>query len=82
MFMAKRNTFEIMAEILSLCEQPQSKTRVMYGANLSWRMMNEYLSQLQSLGFLEVRRHSLSKYKTTEKGLKFAKKWKELAELL
>ena len=81
MFMAKRNSFEIMADILSLCKRPRTKTKVMYGTNLSWQMLQKYLSQLQSLGFLEVH-HSLTKYATTEKGLKFVEKWRELVELL
>jgi predicted transcriptional regulator len=81
MFMAKRSNLEIMAEILSLCKKPQTKTRVMYGTNLSWQMLEKYLSQLQSLRLLEVH-HSLTRYATTEKGLKFVEKWRELMELL
>jgi len=81
MLMAKRSNLEITAEILSLCKRPQTKTRVMYGTNLSWQMLEKYLSQLQSLGLLEVH-HSLTRYATTEKGLKFVEKWRELMELL
>jgi len=81
MLMVKRISFEIMAEILSLCEKPQNKTKVMYRTNLSWGMLQKYLSQLQSLGLLEVH-HSSVKYATTQKGLKFVEKWRELAELL
>ena len=81
MLMAKRDCLEITAEILSLCKRPQVKTRVMYETNLSWRMLQNYLSKLQSKGLLEVH-HSLARYATTEKGLKFVEKWKELMELL
>jgi predicted transcriptional regulator len=81
MLMAKRNSLEIMTQILVLCKQPQTKTRVMYRTNLSWRMLQKYLSQLQSRGLLEVH-HSLPKYATTQKGLKFVEKWRELVELL
>jgi len=81
MKMAKRISLEIMAEILSLCKQPQVKTKVMYSTNLSWQMVQKYLSQLQSKGLLEVH-HSLTKYVTTRKGLKFVEKWRELLELL
>jgi len=79
--MGKRNSLEIIAEILVLCKQSQTKTRVMYRTNLSWRMLQKYLSQLQSRGLLEVH-HSLTKYATTKKGLKFIEKWRELVELL
>jgi predicted transcriptional regulator len=76
----KRDRVEIMAEILSLCSKPQAKTQVMYGTNLSWRMLQHYLSQLQALNLLEI--HKESKYMTTQRGKKFVKKWKELQELL
>ena len=81
MLMTKRISLEIIAEILSLCKQPQVKTKVMYSTNLSWKMVQKYLSQLQSKGLLEIH-HSLTKYVTTRKGLKFVEKWRELLELL
>ena len=79
--MAKRTNLEITAEILSFCKQPRTKTHVMYNTNLSWQMTQKYLSQLQSLGLLKIH-HSVTKYATTQKGLKFVKKWKELVDLL
>jgi len=82
MRMAKRNNLKIIAEILSLCRQPQTKTRVLYRTNLSWRMLQKYLHQTRSLGLLEVHHHSLDMYVTTPKGLKFLEKWRELVELL
>jgi predicted transcriptional regulator len=81
MLMAKRTNLEITAEILSFCKKPRTKTHVMYNTNLSWQMTQKYLSQLQSLGLLKIH-HSVTKYATTQKGLKFVKKWKELVELL
>jgi len=80
--MEKRISLEIIAEILSLCRQPQTKTRVLYGTNLSWRMLQRYLHQTLSLGLLEVKNHSLTRYVTTTKGLNFLEKWRELAKLL
>ena len=79
--MARRTNLEITAEILNFCKKPRTKTHVMYNANLSWEMLQKYLSQLQSRGLLEVH-HSQTKYATTEKGLKFVEKWRELLELL
>jgi predicted transcriptional regulator len=79
--MAKRTNLEITAEILSFCRKPRTKTRVMYNTNLSWQALQKYLSQLQSLGLLEVH-HSATKYATTRKGVKFVEKWRELVALL
>jgi len=79
--MAKRTNLEITAEILSFCRKPRTKTHVLYNTNLSWRMIQDYLSQRQSLGLLEVH-HSVTKFATTQKGLKFVEKWRELVALL
>ena len=77
----KRDRVEIMAEILGLCLEPRSKTRVMYGTNLSWKMLQNYLSHLQERGLLEALNNS-TKYLTTERGRDFVEKWKELQQLL
>jgi predicted transcriptional regulator len=78
--MMKRSNPEIMAEILNLCRKPQCRTRIMYKTSLSWEMLQRYLTQLQSRGLLEIH-HSQTKYATTQKGLKFVEKWKELEEI-
>jgi predicted transcriptional regulator len=79
--MRKRDSLEIIAQILSLCREPRVKTQVMYGANLSWRMMGKYLSLLRSTELLEIH-HSPTKYLTTQKGREFLKRWKELTKLI
>ena len=76
----KRDRVEIIAEILDLCLEPRSKTRVMYGTNLSWKMLQNYLSHLQERGLLETQNNS-TKYLTTERGRDFVEKWKELKAL-
>jgi len=76
-----RSELKIIAEILSLCKHPERKTRIIYGANLSWETSEKYLHQLLSLGLLEVH-HSPIKYVTTRKGFGFLEKWKELEEFL
>ncbi|MCW3986234.1 MAG: winged helix-turn-helix domain-containing protein [Candidatus Bathyarchaeota archaeon] len=79
--MKRRNRLEIMAEILSLCKRPQTKTKVMYSVSLSWKVLVKYLSYLQSQGLLKVH-NSPIEYATTPKGLSFVGKWTELAELI
>ena len=78
---SKRDRLEIMADILGLCSEPKTKTHVMYGTNLSWKMLQHYLSELQSRELLQVHGKS-KKYITTKKGLEFMEKWRELQELL
>jgi predicted transcriptional regulator len=81
MAMVKRDRVEIMAEILDLCLEPQTKTQVMYGTNLSWKMLKHYLSQLKSLNLLQTKEES-TKYLTTKRGHEFVEKWNELQKLL
>ena len=73
----KRDRIEIIAEILGLCSQPRTKTRVMYGTNLSWTMLQHYLSYMQEHMLLKIQEKS-TKYVTTERGKEFVAKWKEL----
>ena len=82
--MAKKTSrpkVQIMAEMLGLCREPQSKTHVMYETNLSWEMLQKYLSHLESLGFLEIQQKP-RKYVTTQKGLQFVSRWKDVIDLL
>jgi predicted transcriptional regulator len=79
--MGKRDRIEIIAEILGLCSKPKTKTHVMYGTNLSWKMLQHYLSELQSRGLLEVHDES-TRYITSQRGLEFLEKWREIKELL
>ena len=76
----KRDRVEIMAEILCLCTKPQSKTRIMYGTNLSWKMLQQYLSYMQEHELLEIKNET--KYSTSHKGREFVHKWNELKELI
>jgi predicted transcriptional regulator len=79
--MGKRDKIEIIAEILGLCSEPKTKTHVMYGTNLSWKMLQHYLSELQSRRLLEVHDDS-TKYITSHRGREFLEKWREIKELL
>ena len=73
----KRDRIEIIAEILELCSAPKTKTHVMYGTNLSWKMLQHYLAELESLGLLSVQTKS-SRYLASKRGREFVEKWKEL----
>ncbi len=77
----KRVSLEIMAEILELCKKPQPKTKVMHKTDVSYKTLQNYLSQLLSLEFLEVH-HSRTTYLTTERGLGFLRQWNGLKEYL
>ena len=72
---------EIYAEILEICKQPTTITRIRNNAYLCWQGVNNYLNNMMSFGFLS-RIHSDSHYITTQKGSKFLKKLNELDKML
>ena len=71
---------QVMADILSLCKRPQTERQLMGKTSLSRRMLQVYLSQLQSKRLLEVH-HSTTKYATTPEGFRFSERYAEVLEL-
>jgi predicted transcriptional regulator len=77
----KRNRLEVLAEILQNCKTPLLKTRIMQKVNLSYGSLQDCLSQLQELGFIQTG-CDMTKFVTTEKGAIFLGKWLQLQDLL
>ena len=79
----RRPKVQIMAEILKLCREPQLKTHVMQQTNLSWELLEKYLHNLESQGFLQtqIQRGSV-KYLTTQKGHLLLTKWNDVMDLI
>jgi predicted transcriptional regulator len=70
--MALRTRIEITAQILEIAKDGAVKTRIMYGAYMSWNQLKEYLSSLVEDGLIDFIRED-HKYKTTEKGIEYLK---------
>jgi predicted transcriptional regulator len=75
-----RRSIQVMADILSLCKQPQTERQLIGKTSLSRNMVRVYLSQLQSKRLLEVH-HSTTKYATTREGFRFSERYAEVLEL-
>ena len=75
-----------MANILRLAKNSESKTHIMYGANLSFRQLERYLKFLLDGGFLIVteERHSKATklFVTTDSGLSFLEAYHRLEEIV
>lgn len=74
--MGYRSRFDIIADMLNVVSDRAKKTQIMYQANLSYRLLQKYLS--------EVRRSSLVLYERkgrcyvlTDKGKEFLQVYKE-----
>jgi len=64
----KRSREEIFAQILNVCKNGASKTKVVYQANLNFRTVNPYLKTLIGSNLIEVREGKKVLYETTQKG--------------
>jgi len=62
----KRSDVAITLDILRLVRKGEKKTRIMYGANLSYEMLTRYLDFLLERGF--IRADEPTGYKVTDKG--------------
>ena len=67
-----RTRIEIGAQILEIAKDGAIKTRIMYGAYMSWNQLKEYLSLLAKDGLIQYIRQE-QKYKTTKKGIEYLK---------
>lgn len=65
----RRSDIEIIAEILRLAEDGAGQTRIMYGSNLNYGRLRDYLAFLESRGLIaRARDHQKVHYTTTDKG--------------
>ena len=48
----RRSRVEIIAEILRIAKRGAKKTRIVYGANLNFKMLDNYLQRLEKAGLL------------------------------
>jgi len=77
----RRNSLEIIEEILEVVQEGAKKTQVMYSTNLSFKQLENYLNFLLEKGFVERVGKKTGKgaiYRTTVGGQKFLETLKEL----
>jgi len=76
---SRRGRMEILADILRIAKGGARVTRVVYGANLNFKLFKEYLEELKEAG-LVVEDGKL--IRTTEKGAQFLNLFQELRSML
>jgi predicted transcriptional regulator len=79
--MKYRSRTEIIALILGVATNGATKTRLMYGAYLSYAQIQEYLELLQENGLL-MYEMGVQQYKLTEKGIQFLRSYDKISELI
>jgi len=82
-----RTSLQILADILSVVRGGARKTRIMYQANLSFRLLNRYLGYALEIELISAPRSGEGRYALTLKGHEFLEKYskyslqsKQLAE--
>jgi len=79
----RRGRLSIIANILNVAKRGVLKTKIMYGASMSFTQLNEYLSFLLDANLLKiVENPNKSLYKTTKKGLQYLQSYMEIGELM
>jgi predicted transcriptional regulator len=69
----KRSRHKIVSEILNICINGASKTRIVYQANLNFRTVNPYIDILIESKLLAIKPGRIVLYETTEKGINLLK---------
>jgi len=77
----RRSSLEIIANILRIARKGARKTRIVYGANLNFKMLGEYLVELESKGLVTCSRHNGGLVTTTEKGKEVLRQFQEFLRL-
>jgi len=71
---ARRNDFEIMAEILQIAKSGANRTKIVYRANINFKLLKYYLVELEKADLIKVD----GGIKTTEKGKGFLNCYRDL----
>ncbi len=79
--MKYRSRVDIIAAILEIAKEGSIKTRIMFGAALSFTQLKEYTTVLIELGLME-RSEATGLYRTTESGLKFLHMYREIDSMI
>ena len=73
----RRSSYDITADILRIARKGARKTRIVYGANLNFKILEEYLAKLEKAGLLSLTEGQI---KTTSKGREFLDQFRNLRE--
>jgi predicted transcriptional regulator len=73
-----RSRTDIVSEILKIASGGVSKTKIMYGAYLSYDQLKDYLQVMLENGLLEKK---AMQYRTTKKGFDFLKGYERLDQM-
>ena len=68
----------IISQILDICTNGASKTRIVYQANLNFRTVNPYIDLLIKNDLIKIKQGQTVLYETTERGLNMLDNFKQI----
>ena len=71
-----RSRLDIIGDMLRVARQGAKKTQIMYQANLSYKLLTRYLSEVLEVGLIRFERRKRC-YVLTRKGIEFLEKYKK-----
>ena len=74
----KRSRDMIISQILEICVNGASKTRIVYQANLNFRTISPYIDLLIRNGLIDVKKEKTLIYETTLRGLALLDNFKHI----
>jgi predicted transcriptional regulator len=74
----KRSRDMIISQILDICIDGANKTKIVYQANLNFRIVNPYLELLTRNGLINAKNGQSITYETTSRGLKLLGNFKQI----
>lgn len=78
----KRSKDMIISQVLDICMEGASKTKIVYQANLNFRTVNPYIELLCKNGLIEIVQGQTVYYKITQKGIKILKEFRHIQDEL
>ncbi|MEM2341301.1 MAG: winged helix-turn-helix domain-containing protein [Candidatus Bathyarchaeia archaeon] len=78
---SRRSRTEIIAEILRIAKGGARKTRIVYGANINFKLLSEYLKKLEKAGLIIEESGKNSIIRTTEKGIEYLRQYENLESI-
>ncbi len=78
----KRSRNEIISQILEICKNGASKTKIVYQANLNFNSVNPYLDLLIKNDLIRVNEGRAILYDTTPKGIRLLETIKQINDKL
>lgn len=64
-----RTKLQIIFQILTLCQEGSSKTKIVIRANMNYKSVKPYIDMLTSRDLIKLEREIPTTYMTTDKGI-------------